>query len=80
MSSPMGRIRKEALRLEPKERARLASELIRSLDELDPSQQKSVDAEWDEEIRRRVQEVRERKADLLDGEEVLEELHRRFQE
>jgi len=80
MSLTIGRIRSEALRLPPEDRARLAGELINSLDELDEVEQAGVDAAWAEEIRRRVEQVRERKVELVDGEEVMKELRSRFDE
>lgn len=79
MSLPIHRIRSAALRLPPEERARLAGELINSLDDLEEVDQEEVDAAWAEEIRRRAQEVRERRVELLDGDEVIEDLRSRFQ-
>lgn len=68
------------MQLPPEDRARLASELISSLNELEEGQQAEVDAAWKDEIRRRVEEVRERKVELLDGDEVMEELGSRYGE
>jgi putative addiction module component (TIGR02574 family) len=45
----------DALRLPEKERADLAAQLI---DSLDPSQEEDVETAWDQEIRRRIEELR----------------------
>jgi hypothetical protein len=54
MSLTIEQLREEALRLAPEDRARLASELINSLDALDEVDQASVDAAWADEVRRRI--------------------------
>lgn len=78
MSFTVEQIRSEALRLSPEERARLAGELIASLDDLVDVDQAAVDAAWAEEVRRRVHEIREGNVELRDGEEVMRELRQRF--
>jgi putative addiction module component (TIGR02574 family) len=67
-------IRQEALRLPPKDRARLAGELLHSLDELPDADREAVDAAWRAEVERRVRELREGKVQTLDGEKVMQEL------
>lgn len=62
---------RQALGLSSKDRARLASQLIESLDgEQDPD----VDAAWDAEIKRRMEEVNSGKAKLIPWEKVRAEL------
>jgi putative addiction module component (TIGR02574 family) len=48
----------QALELPVKQRARLAQELLHSLDEAPPEDPEEVAEAWDEEIARRVDEVR----------------------
>jgi putative addiction module component (TIGR02574 family) len=66
----------EAMSLPPRERAKLAQELLHSLHERD----EDADAEWIEEIRRRSREVAEGRAELLDWETVRARLVRRLEQ
>ncbi len=66
-------IKAEALRLPVSERARLAEELISSLDE-----DENVEAEWAEEIERRLADVRQGRVELVDADDVLTRLRARF--
>ena len=61
-----------ALTLSQKERAELASRLIESLDGPPPTreEQGAIDAAWDAEIARRVKEIDDGTADLIDADEV----------
>ncbi len=61
--------------LTPEARAQLADQLLASLDGED---QKEIDAAWDEEAERRIQEIREGKVETIDGESVMKELRSRF--
>jgi len=45
---------------------------------LDGEDQKEIDAAWDEEAERRIQEIREGKVETIDGESVMKELRSRF--
>jgi putative addiction module component (TIGR02574 family) len=74
----MKELRDAALRLPPEDRARLASELINSLDALEDVDQAAVDAAWADEVRRRVEEVRTGNVSLLDGQQVFQELRERL--
>jgi putative addiction module component (TIGR02574 family) len=80
MEVPMTKkeLRDAALRLPPEDRARLASELINSLDALEDVDQAAVDAAWADEVRRRVEEVRTGNVSLLDGQQVFQELRERL--
>lgn len=60
-------------RLSPDEREIAAL----ALQQLDPSEQAEVDAAWDEEIDRRVDEIMSGQADLVDGEETIAMLRAR---
>ena len=61
-----------AYELPPKKRGKLASDLIRSLDE--GREDKNAAALWDKEIVRRVQEIRSGKVELIPWEKVKKEL------
>jgi hypothetical protein len=65
----------EALRLPEGERGDLAARLLRSLEPDDGTEVTGEQWEeaWSAEIDRRVQEVRDGTAELVDGEEVLRE-------
>ena len=73
MSSHAERVRAEALQLPIHERARLAEQLIASLDE-----DSEIEAAWAEEIERRMQEVRDGNVQLLDADQVLAGLRGRL--
>jgi putative addiction module component (TIGR02574 family) len=68
------RIRNEALHLSADERARLAGDLIDSLDGIDEVDQTAVDAAWRAEVRRRVEASREGRVELLNGDKVMEKM------
>jgi putative addiction module component (TIGR02574 family) len=63
---------KKALALPDKERADLAGSLI---DSLDSTVDENVDAAWQEEIARRLEEVRSGKAKTIPWEEVRQKGH-----
>jgi putative addiction module component (TIGR02574 family) len=73
MSGHAERVRAEALGLPIRERARLAEQLIASLDE-----DSEIEAAWAEEIERRMQEVRDGRVELLDADQVPAELRGRL--
>ena len=63
-----------ALALPPKLRARLAEQLLKSLDAV---QQAEIDAAWAKEVEQRVQEIEQGTVQLLSGEQVMRELRSR---
>lgn len=65
------RLLKEALTLPSAERAKLVGELLETLDT-----PQGVEAAWTAELRRRLTELREGRADLVDWESARAELHR----
>ncbi len=69
-------LKKEALKLSPSERARIAHELIVSLDELSDD---ILDKEWEAEIQRRVQMIKKGKAKGQPAEEVFAEIEAKFE-
>jgi putative addiction module component (TIGR02574 family) len=73
MSSTLHALEAAALLLPPEERARLAERLIASLDR-DPE----VAAAWDEEIRRRIEELDAGRLESLPAEEVFKEARARL--
>ena len=74
MSNQTEQVLQQALRLSQRERAALVAELLRTLD--DEGDEGLTQEEWEEawsaEIDRRVREIREGKAELIDGDEALE--------
>jgi putative addiction module component (TIGR02574 family) len=76
MSNAMQQLLDSALALPEKERAELASVLIRSLEvtEPDPNEQAEIDAAWAKEIRRRVEAYQAGKVRLIDADEVFASL------
>lgn len=73
MSDQTRQVLKQALRLPQRERATLVEELLRTLD--DNGDESLTQEEWEKawaaEINRRVREIREGKAELIDGDEAL---------
>ncbi len=73
MASSAKRLLDEALRLPQDERGELAARLLESLDD-DTDDPAEVQRAWDAEIERRLREVQDGAAELIDGEEFLREL------
>jgi len=72
ITRPVSELLEKALALSTSERGILIDHLIQSLDE-GPADE-GVDAAWDEEIKRRVDEIRSGKVEMISGEQVLREL------
>lgn len=72
MTQALDNILGTALSLPAKERAELATRLIRSLDGpvSTPDEQAAIDSAWDAEIARRLQEIEDGTAELIDGDEA----------
>jgi putative addiction module component (TIGR02574 family) len=66
----------KALALSTQERGLLIDHLIESLDE-GPAEE-GVEQAWDEEIKRRVDDIRSGKVKMIPGEQVLRELAKEF--
>ena len=62
----------QARALAPQERARLAEELLASLD----PHEIEVEAAWDEDLRRRIDEVESRTAQLIHADQAFAEVRR----
>ncbi|MEK8051342.1 addiction module protein [Ideonella sp. DXS22W] len=62
----------QAKALPAEDRARLAEELLASLD----PQDSAVDAAWDEELRRRIDEVERGTVELIPGDQALAQVRR----
>lgn len=73
--SDLKRLRDEALRLSNTERAELAHDLVKSLDE--PSDPDAAEA-WDREITRRLDAIDAGTAELVDREELRQRLQARL--
>jgi putative addiction module component (TIGR02574 family) len=73
--SNLERLRAEALRLSDAERAELAHDLVRSLDE--PADPDAADA-WDREVARRLDAIDAGTAKLIDREELRQRLQARL--
>jgi len=79
MSDHARQVLEEALRLARSERAELAATLLRSLDDVafGPPDE-DYDEAWSAEIQRRVQEIDEGKAKLVDGDQALADLRSKY--
>lgn len=66
----------KALELSTQERGWLASRLIRSLD--DEPAEEGVEAAWEDEIKRRVEDIRSGRVKTIPGDQVLKELAEEF--
>lgn len=75
MPTSLDKITHEALGLPAEGRAKLAHELIASLDE---TSETNVEAAWDREIERRVVEIRKGKAKGRPAEQVLAEVRAKY--
>ena len=72
MGDPARKIEAQALRLPPKDRARLAQRLISSLD---PESDRDAEQAWVEEAERRLDELESGKIATIPAEQVLEKAH-----
>jgi hypothetical protein len=76
MTENAERMKQEVLQLPEADRAELARFLIESLDESeDPD---VVEAAWDEELRRRVERIEQRKSRLRAAHQVLAEIRDKY--
>ena len=75
MSPELDELLKRAMALPPEDRAAMASSLIESLDE---AVDEDVEAAWNEEIKRRVDDIRSGRVKTIPGEQVLRELAEEF--
>ena len=64
----------EALKLTANERAEVAEQLIASLDEVPDT---DVEQAWQEEVRRRLQQVERGEVELIDSDTVMAELRKK---
>jgi len=72
MTDPVEELSRKARALSPEDRVRLAEELLATVQEHDAA----VEAAWDEEIRRRIEEIDSGKAKLIPADEVFAEVRR----
>lgn len=72
MTDLVDELARKARALSPEERVRLAEELLATVQEVDPQ----VEAAWDEEIKRRIEEIDGGKAKLIPAEDVFAEVRR----
>jgi putative addiction module component (TIGR02574 family) len=72
MADLVDELARKARALSPEERIRLAEELLATVQEVDPQ----VEAAWDEEIRRRIEQIDSGTAKLIPAEEVFAEVRR----
>ncbi len=75
MSSLLQEVVSKAHSLSPEERAELAHELIVSLDDLTDKENERA---WDEEIERRIKEIKSGKAKGRAAEEILAEIRAKY--
>jgi putative addiction module component (TIGR02574 family) len=64
----------EVLHLPKEDRSRLATELLKSLNEKDSG----ISPEWDEEIQERVAAIKEGRAEFISSEELWKTVNERF--
>ena len=76
MTPQLSDLLQKALTLSTQDRGLLLNRLIESLDEGPPED--GVDEAWDDEIKRRIDDIRSGKVKMLDGEQVLQELAKEF--
>jgi putative addiction module component (TIGR02574 family) len=76
MSPQVSELLEKALALSTQERGLLIDRLVETLDN-DPAEE-GVEAAWDEEIKRRVDDIRSGRVKTIPGEQVLRELAEEF--
>ena len=76
MTPQVSELLEKALALSTQERRLLVERLGKTLDD-DPVEE-GVEAAWDEEIKRRVDDIRSRRAPTIPGEQVRERLNARL--
>jgi putative addiction module component (TIGR02574 family) len=76
MTPQVSEVLEKALALSTQERGLLIDQLIDSLDE--GPVEEGVEEAWDEEIKRRVDDIRSGKVKMIPGEQVLRELAQEF--
>ena len=76
MSSLLQEVANKAYNLSPDERAKLAHDLIVSLDEIAEDNQPEM--AWDSEIERRIKEIKSGKAKGRPAEEILSEIRAKY--
>jgi len=76
MTPQVAELLEKALELSTQERGWLASRLIRSLD--DEPAEEGVEAAWEDEIKRRVEDIRSGRVKTIPGDQVLMELAEEF--
>lgn len=76
MTPQVSELFEKALTLSTQERGQLIDRLIASLD--DEAPEEGVEAAWDEEIKRRVEDIRSGRVKTIPGEQVLRELAEEF--
>jgi hypothetical protein len=76
MSDEARRVLEQAIRLPERERATLVAELLRTLGDEDPAglSREEWEEAWTEEVDRRVHEIREGTAELIEGDEALKQV------
>jgi putative addiction module component (TIGR02574 family) len=75
MSTPLSKMIDEALALPPESRAKLARELVASLEE---GSDTDVEAAWDREVEKRVAEIKRGEAQGRPAEQVLAEIRAKY--
>lgn len=76
MTPQVSELLEKALALSTQERGLLIDQLIESLDEAPPEE--GVEEAWADEIKRRVDDIRSGKVEMIPGEQVLRELAKEF--
>lgn len=74
MSPELDELLKRAMAVPPEDRAAMANSLLESLDE---TEEEDAEAAWDDEIKRRVDDIRSGRVKTIPGEQVLARLNTR---
>jgi putative addiction module component (TIGR02574 family) len=72
MGRPLEKLEAEAMELSPDDRLELAHRLIASIDSSERDDDpEEVERAWDEELARRIEDIRSGRVELIPGEDVL---------
>ena len=72
MGQPLEKLVADAMELSPEDRIELAQRLIASVDVFEEDEDPDeVERAWDEELARRIEDIRSGRVELVPGEEVL---------
>jgi putative addiction module component (TIGR02574 family) len=80
MSATLEQVTEEVRELSPQDRERLLARLIRELEPVESLAPAEIEAAWDQEIARRLEEIDSGKVKLVPAEEVFSKIQARLDE